>query len=97
MSENEDNLKLANGAAAADGGAGDESISTTQDDDTLDEGYATLEKSTSNGTVTAGDEETRATPVPTPKARKVSLTSSTMDTDDRRSDEPTKLSFDKGE
>lgn len=64
-----------------------------------DEGYATLEKPLSNGAASnAADEEEKRdhlTPAPS-KGRKKSLTLSTMDTDDRRSDEPTKLSFEKG-
>lgn len=69
------------------------------DEDTMgDEGYATLEKPLSNGAACAADEEEKRdhlTPAPS-TGRKKSLTLSTMDTDDRRSDEPTKLSFEKG-
>lgn len=95
MSEKEDNTKgsseeissdelssMINGSGADTGSAGDNAES-------CDEGYATLQKPVTNGT--SGKDETEKVP-----ARKLSLTLSTMDTDDRRSDEPTKLSFEKG-
>lgn len=69
-----------------------------------DEGYATLQKPVANGKTAADQDEeevgetepTEPTEKSNPGTRKLSLTSSTMDTDDRRSDEPTKLSFEKG-
>lgn len=74
---------------------GDGDASQGADEATTDEGYATLQKPVPNGACSGPiDEETKSSA--TGGRRKVSLTSSTMDTDDRRSDEPTKLSFEKG-
>lgn len=75
-------------AVNASDGAVAESI-----EDISDEGYATLEKATGNG---VAEKDVKASVAAPPPGRKKSLSLSTMDTDDRRSDEPTKLSFEKG-
>lgn len=95
MSEKEENTKGSSEEISSDelssmiNGSGGKPGSAGYNAESCDEGYATLQKPVAKGT----SEKDEIEKVP---ARKLSLTLSTMDTDDRRSDEPTKLSFEKG-